>query len=312
MNNNTLVHLTLTLAFTAVLAACTSPSHTGGTLVSQADELTQRLINPDGQVMVVAHRACWRLAPENSLAAIQACIANHIDIVEIDVQRSQDGHLVVIHDLSVDRTTDGTGLVSDMTLAQLQLLRLKEFNGGDVANLTSQSIPTLAQAFTATRGKVLVNLDAKADVRDQAYALAEEMGLLDQIIIKMPLTHPGEELSSFNFYGNTFFMPIVHEKNGDLGMMVKNFDAEPQVAYEVIYKTEAGLRAACAAASAQNSRCWLNTLWEGLSPGHSDERNLDNPDAHWGYVIKELGVNMIQTDRPIMLTQYLQSKDLHD
>lgn len=62
-------------------------------------------------VMVVAHRGAWRLAPENSIAAIEECIEMGVDIVEIDVRKTKDQQLIVMHDGTIDRTTNGSGKI---------------------------------------------------------------------------------------------------------------------------------------------------------------------------------------------------------
>ena len=128
-------------------------------------ELRQRFLNPNGPVMVVAHRACWTTTAENSLAAIAECRRLGVDMVELDVQRTRDGHLVLMHDTTVDRTTNGSGRVSDLTLAQIKALRLKRGAGGDGAPLTAEAPPTFAEAMAATRGAVLVNVDAKGEIK---------------------------------------------------------------------------------------------------------------------------------------------------
>ena len=58
-------------------------------------------------ILVVSHRADWRNAPENSLQAIQNCIDMGVDMVEIDLKRTKDGHLILMHDKTIDRTTTG-------------------------------------------------------------------------------------------------------------------------------------------------------------------------------------------------------------
>ena len=60
-------------------------------------------------VLVVSHRADWRNAPENSLQAIQNCIDMGVDMVEIDLKKTKDGHLILMHDKTIDRTTTGKG-----------------------------------------------------------------------------------------------------------------------------------------------------------------------------------------------------------
>ena len=89
------------------------------------DELIANLEDShNDQVIVVAHRGDWRNAPENSLQAIQNCIDMGVDMVEIDVRQTKDGQLVLMHDVTVDRTTTGTGKVSELTWEYLQGLQL--------------------------------------------------------------------------------------------------------------------------------------------------------------------------------------------
>lgn len=104
-------------------------------------------------------------------------------------------------------------------------------------------------------------------------------------------------------------MPIIKGENGDLTQQISSFYEMDPMAFEVIYSQEGELQKACDEARRQEARCWVNTMWERLSPGHSDDRNLEDPDAHWGKLI-ELGVDMFQTDRPQELLDYLNSRSL--
>ena len=271
--------------------------------------LIHRLEHPAAHdVMVVAHRACWRLAPENSIAAIKECIRIGVDVIEIDVRRTKDNHLVVIHDSSVDRTTNGTGDVSKLTLNELRALVLKENSGGEGASLTDQKIPTLEEALMVAKGRILINLDAKAKVRKKAIYLAHKTGTLRQIIMKMSTHSPfSSKLRKSGILGRSFFMPIIHDEGEALSKIASRFDRLGPVAYEVIYKTEDFLMEGVAIVAAQRARLWVNTMWDRLSPGHSDAEAIKDPDAHWGYLIS-LGVNMIQTDRPQVLIDYLAQR----
>lgn len=76
---------------------------------------------PDAKILTAAHRGQWRSAPENSLRAFEAAFADGAELVETDVRTTRDGVLVLMHDPTVDRTTDGTGAVADLTWAQLGL-----------------------------------------------------------------------------------------------------------------------------------------------------------------------------------------------
>ena len=298
------------LCVLALIASCErggSPEVPVAADAARTGALRRMLEGADG-VMVIAHRACWRLAPENSVKAIEECARIGADFVEIDVRRTRDDHLVVIHDETVDRTTDGRGLVAELALAEIRMLRLRMGAGGEGVPLTEFRVPTLGEALEAARGRVLINLDAKDDVRDDAFRLARQLGVADQVLIKMPLSAPDiADLERAEFYGNAYFMPIVREADGDLGDQVASLESTRAVAYEVIYRTEEQLADACTEAARQDSRCWVNTMWDSLSPGHSDDVSATNPDEHWGLLV-DLGVNMFQTDRPELLIEYLASR----
>lgn len=104
-------------------------------------------------VFVVAHRGDWRHAPENSVAAIKGAADMGVDMVEIDIQRTKDGGFVLMHDGSIDRTTEGKGNVADYTVEELKRFRLRRADG----SLSDETIPTLEEALTACKGAVLVN-----------------------------------------------------------------------------------------------------------------------------------------------------------
>ena len=82
--------------------------------------LRNNLFDDTHSVLVVSHRADWRNAPENSLQAIKNCIAMGIDMVEIDLKKTKDGQLILLHDKTIDRTTTGKGKPEDYTLAELR------------------------------------------------------------------------------------------------------------------------------------------------------------------------------------------------
>ena len=105
------------------------------------------------KVLRIGHRGAAGHAPENTLASIEKAIALGADLVELDVQRTRDGYLVIIHDKTVDRTTDGTGSVSRMTLATLRTL-----HAGD-----GQRVPTLEEALQVANGRVGLIPEIKAD-----------------------------------------------------------------------------------------------------------------------------------------------------
>ncbi|HEV7126511.1 MAG TPA: glycerophosphodiester phosphodiesterase family protein [Ktedonobacterales bacterium] len=116
--------------------------------------------------LVFAHRGARAYAPENTLLAFQLAFDLGADAIECDVRRTADGALVIIHDGTLNRTTNGRGVVASQTLADLRAL-----NAG-----LGQSIPTLDEtlALCAARGRQ-VNLEVKAETLRAALATAEAL-----------------------------------------------------------------------------------------------------------------------------------------
>ncbi len=300
--------IALSMLFLTLVVGCSQKE----TMAHKPNHLTMRLNKPAiNDVMVVAHRACWHKAPENSLAAIEACINLGVDMVEIDVRLTRDGKLVVIHDTTVDRTTDGFGQVSEMTFQELRTLYLRNNDGGKNKAVTAERIPTLEEVLKITKDRILVNIDAKTDVRAQALTIAKQIGVISQTIIKINANSPDDPaIINADFLDRSLFMPIVKElKDGpSLSKIVRDYDEISPVAYEVIFANTEFLQEGAEEILRQGNRFWVNTMKEKLAPGYSDEIAVKNPDAHWGELIR-LGVNIFQTDRPEELLAYLNEHD---
>lgn len=106
--------------------------------------------------VVYAHRGASTHAPENTLTAFELALQQGADGVELDAKLSADGHVVVIHDATVDRTTGGRGRVRDLTLEEL-----RELDAGSVfsESFRGQKIPTLAEVFEALGSRALINVE---------------------------------------------------------------------------------------------------------------------------------------------------------
>lgn len=145
------------------------------------ERIYKKITDPnDMGITVVAHRADWRTAPENSLAAIESSIRQGADVVELDVQKTKDGKLILMHDKTLDRTTTGKGKISEWPLDSIRTLYLK--NGA--ALKTKHRVPTLEEALLTAKGKVMVNLDKAYPIFDEIYPVLEKTGTVNQIIMK--------------------------------------------------------------------------------------------------------------------------------
>lgn len=122
--------------------------------------------------LVISHAACGGHAPANTLQGIRKAIELGSEAIEIDVQASADGVPVLMHDLTVDRTTNGSGEVARMTLDELRALDA----GGEPP-------PTLAEVLDITKGVVLLVMEIKAPGVEHLVAkVVEEAGAVDEVM----------------------------------------------------------------------------------------------------------------------------------
>jgi len=140
--------------------------------------------------LFIAHRGYSASYPENTLAAFNGAIDAGAHMIELDVCLSKDRHLVVIHDETVDRTTNGTGAVRALTLDQLG--RLDAGSWFD-PRFNTERLPTLARVLDAAKGHLLVNIEIKPEafekegpadaVERQVLNLVREKNMLDEVLV---------------------------------------------------------------------------------------------------------------------------------
>lgn len=297
-----------------VFAGCTHTPPTQSATVSTpavaAPTLTHtraQLENPNGDVLVIAHRACWKGNAENSLASLESCKRMGVGIVELDVRTTADGVLVLMHDETVDRTTNGRGKVADMTLAQIRALRLRSEMGGAGSRVTDWQVPTFEEALDAARGSLMINIDPKAVSWPVVRQVLADKGMIDHALIKVYSTEA--ETPEQQIFHEAAFMPIVAQQRipQGIGRVIGRYQKYNPVAYEIVFTEDAYLRHAVTAAAPRGYRIWVNTLLPSHSAGRVDADAVRNPDRHWGFLIDQ-GANMIQTDAPQELMQYLRTR----
>jgi glycerophosphoryl diester phosphodiesterase len=131
--------------------------------------------------LVIAHRGASGTCPENTLAAFRHAQALGADMIELDVQLARDGNVVVIHDWTLDRTTDGSGPVGARSLAELRAL---DAGAWFASAFGGERIPTLAEVLAEVRIPVNVELKPLGDDGLEAAALAvvEMAGALPRVV----------------------------------------------------------------------------------------------------------------------------------
>lgn len=255
-----------------------------------------------GKIFVIAHRADWRNFPENSLAAIRSCISLGVDLVEIDLQKTKDGELIVIHDATLERTTTGQGRVEDLTLGEIRELRLRDGLGQP----TAHAVPTLREVLSDCGRHIALNLDKGYRHLDQIIPLLEETEAEANVLLKGPWSVAELTEKHGRLWERFAYMPVVNfDRPNGLGR-VRDWlrNARPSAMEIVFSKWSAEVEAAFEECRVAGVRIWVNTLWPHLAGGRCDDLALDDPDGVYGWFI-ERGVTAFQTDRPRELLAYL-------
>ncbi|MEL7120270.1 MAG: sialate O-acetylesterase [Bacteroidota bacterium] len=277
---------------------------------TRVDAINQALRTPnDDQVLVVAHRGDWRDAPENSLQAIQNSIDMGVDIVEIDIRMTKDGHLILMHDETLERTSTGKGYVRDWTLDSIRTLRLQY---GLDQRRENHPVPTLVEAMELARGNILLYLDKSIDKVPEVLAFLKKTNTLDHAVFMLPLTYQqareafGDDLERINF------IPRIELDVSDPQQFIDDYlEHFKPIAFQLRLPAETGVMVDLIRTIRDKSmRVCVSTLWDYYSGNHDDDRAFHDPDAHWGWQVRQ-GVNIINTDRPRLLIQYLKQMRWH-
>jgi glycerophosphoryl diester phosphodiesterase len=161
--------------------------------------------------LVLAHRGASAYAPENTFASFDLALQMGAPAFETDVRATANGHLVLLHDASVDRTTDGHGPVSSLTLAEVKALDAGSWFSSRFAG---QRIPTLGEFLSTYGSKAIIRLEVKA--RDiEAQLVAEVKGAVDLSQV---------EFSSFSPESVARLCTLVPEAR--VGRLISEVDAE--------------------------------------------------------------------------------------
>ena len=294
------------------LMSCSQRLHEGTAgQAGRADKIVAALHDASTRyVVVVAHRGDWRNYPENSIPAIESVIRMGVDVMELDVKMTRDSVLVLSHDWTLNRTTTGSGNISDYTYEQLLAFDLKRGHGIAIPGL---KIPTLRQALEVCKDRIVVNVDQGFDYYDQVLAITEELGMTDQVLIKngQPLDKVQQKMSRHAH--KMMYMPVVSVTGGSDMTTFNSYLANPEavpIAFELCFDTlDDNVKNTARRVLDAGSKVWVNTIWGSLCGDHDDDRAYDSPDPDKIYgPILDLGTSIIQTDRPEFLIKYLEKK----
>jgi glycerophosphoryl diester phosphodiesterase len=167
-----------------------------------------------GRFFVVAHRGASGYEPENTLRAVRRALEMGVDAVEVDVRLSRDGVPVVIHDETVDRTTNGRGLVRSMSVEELR--RLDAGKG--------ERIPLLSEVLEEVKGRCALFAELKeVDAAEPALKLVEAAGMLDSVLF---ISFEQEALAAVKRLAPRSHVGLIYAKPSDGIVAAKHLGCE--------------------------------------------------------------------------------------
>jgi glycerophosphoryl diester phosphodiesterase len=253
----------------------------------------RRLLPPGRRTLVIAHRGASGQAPQNTLPAFARAVELGADMVELDVQLSRDGELVVIHDVELDATTDGVGTVAERTLEEL-----KRLDAGSwlAPRWAGARVPTLREVLELCGRQVLVNVEIKGDavtdaveggVESKVVRLVRSLGLEQRVIVSsfdpralVRLRQLAPEIATASLFNET-----LHAGRSPIEVM----DAVGSRAFNLSKK--------------QVNRAVVETCHEHGRPVAVYTVNVPKRMRE----LVELGVDALFTDRPDLLIELLVS-----
>lgn len=279
---------TILFSLTAFLAVITANAQT-----SRADSILRDFKKQPDQVLVAAHRAAHTHFPENSIAAINEAVRLGADIAELDVQRTKDSVFVLMHDRTITRTTGQPGSVADYTLAQLQQFPLLH-NGQP----TKERIPTFRDALLAAKGKILVDVDFKADGIDAAkdcFVLIHQTGMAPYVLFFL-YDHPDAK----TLLAHDASIPIMpRTRDAASTRETLGYGKFPALHLDETFYSDR----LADSVRATGARVWMNTL------GEFDKAEKASPGKGFdSFFLAFPRTGIVQTDLPGELVDYLRKK----
>ncbi len=285
---------------------------------TRTDRILAELRDPDSPyVLVSAHRADWRNQPENSIPAIESAIKMGADMVEIDVRRTLDGHLVICHDATIDRTTSGKGEIETMTLDSIRHFCLRAGNNIRKRELV---MPTLEEVLDCCKDRILVNIDRGFSYYDQICPMVIERGMQEQVLLNGKASPALLRKRFARHAENLIYVPIINYDSERWPALSSDFERflkweDPFFAFEICWNGSVdGVKDVIARAKSAGAYIWLNTLWPSMCGGVSakmdDDSAFDDPAGVYGRMLG-MEPDIILSERPQLLIDYLSSIGRH-
>lgn len=259
--------------------------------------------------LLAAHRGvCGANIPCNTLAAYEIALRQGADVIELDVSKSRDGELFAFHPGMEPVYLKCGKMISEMAAAEVREVPL--LNQDEVP--THYRVPTLFEALSFLKGRAYINVDKFWTDVEGITACIRRAGVEGQVIVKTYLDE--ESLGNVEKYApDLMFMPMVWHKDESTEALLKrniNF-----IGNEILFDKETDEVISDAYIAEMHRKgllIWGNAIVynenDVISAGHTDDISLtDDPAKGWGWLM-EKKADIIQTDWPLMLRQYMQQR----
>src|SRR5665213_2047848 len=251
----------------------------------------QRAILPEAKhrFIVIAHRGDHVEVPENTLAAYENAIKNGVDYVEIDLRTTKDSILVIMHDATVNRMTNGKGKISDLTYAEMRKLEVIDKRKDSTK---TYPVPNFEEVLQTCRNKICIYLDFKDASVQQSYNLIKKYGMEKQVIVYINAPFQYEEWRKL-----VPSMPVMLS----LPDSVKNANALKTFLAKYPLELLDGDYSDYTKEIVKTATAAGKVVWP----------DIQSPDEYrnWNKAL-ELGFIGLQTDHPKALIEYLKKKGL--
>lgn len=244
------------------------------------------------KLVVIAHRGDHTIAPENSLLAIQHAIDDGADYVELDIRTTKDDQLILMHDGTVDRMTNGKGKINELSFDSIRALKL--FNKSMPLADTFQ-VPTFEEALQVCKNKINIYLDFKAANVQQVYTAIKKAGMENQLVVYINAPNQFVEWRK-----QVPYMPLIlslNTKIQDSATMVQYLN---KLTIDILDGNWNEYTNATVKAAQQKGV----PVWADMQAAKEDEN-------YWQQGI-QLGLLGIQTDHPKELVQYIKKLNLNN
>ena len=234
-------------------------------------------------VVAISHRGEHLERPENTFPAFQEAIRVGADFIEVDVQTTSDGKLVLSHDATVDRCTNGTGRISEMTFEQVEALDPGVKKGSQFAGI---KIPTFAEVLDLARGKIGIYVDIKNASAQDLVSHIDGHGMTDRVVM----------------YCKPALCKQIQELNSKLKVMPESSTVEhSHMLVDLLHPKVIAFGAGD----------WkpeiIAVSKEAHAEAYVDRMGATDAPEGWQTAI-DMGADGIQTDRPGPLVEYLRAK----